>query len=50
MPDAAPHSGTISDLEKNRALLEWLRWQPPAGWRSSPSSTVLQTLEVVSSA
>ncbi|WP_424922636.1 DUF6233 domain-containing protein [Streptomyces sp. wa53] len=22
-----PHSGAISDLEKNRVLLEWLRWQ-----------------------
>ncbi|MFD5872151.1 hypothetical protein [Streptomyces sp. NPDC060322] len=27
MPDATPHSGTISDLDKNRALLDWLHWQ-----------------------
>ncbi|WST27782.1 hypothetical protein OG379_00795 [Streptomyces sp. NBC_01166] len=27
MPDATPHTGTISDLEKNRVLLDWLRWQ-----------------------
>ncbi|MEU9616274.1 DUF6233 domain-containing protein [Streptomyces sp. NPDC048209] len=27
MPDDTPTSHTISDLDKNRALLEWLRWQ-----------------------
>lgn len=27
MPEATPHSGAISDLDKNRALLDWLRWQ-----------------------
>ncbi|MDX2622662.1 DUF6233 domain-containing protein [Streptomyces sp. WI03-5b] len=28
MPDNLPHtSHAVSDLEKNRALLEWLRWQ-----------------------
>ncbi|MEU2469433.1 DUF6233 domain-containing protein [Streptomyces sp. NPDC012486] len=28
MPDNPPHiSHIISDLEKNQALLEWLRWQ-----------------------
>ncbi|MFG2593674.1 hypothetical protein [Streptomyces sp. NPDC048438] len=27
MPDGAPQSGTISDLEKNWVLLDWLRWQ-----------------------
>ncbi|MFD4899149.1 DUF6233 domain-containing protein [Streptomyces sp. NPDC058411] len=27
MPDVTPRSGTISDLDKNRALLDWLRWQ-----------------------
>ncbi|MFJ4126129.1 DUF6233 domain-containing protein [[Kitasatospora] papulosa] len=27
MPDDTPHSGTISDLQKNRVLLDWLRWQ-----------------------
>ncbi|MGP3749901.1 DUF6233 domain-containing protein [Streptomyces sp. IBSNAI001] len=27
MPDGLPRSGTISDLEKNRVLLDWLRWQ-----------------------
>ncbi|MBM7443172.1 hypothetical protein JOC24_006620 [Streptomyces sp. HB132] len=27
MPDVIPHSCTISDLENNRALLDWLRWQ-----------------------
>ncbi|MET7647927.1 hypothetical protein ABZS83_30700 [Streptomyces sp. NPDC005426] len=27
MPDGTPHSGTISDLDKHRALLDWLRWQ-----------------------
>ncbi|WP_329043005.1 DUF6233 domain-containing protein [Streptomyces sp. NBC_00178] len=27
MPDGTPRPGDISDLEKNRALLEWLRWQ-----------------------
>ncbi|MFD9768622.1 DUF6233 domain-containing protein [[Kitasatospora] papulosa] len=28
MPDNLPHtSGAVSDLEKNRALLDWLRWQ-----------------------
>ncbi|WP_250293647.1 hypothetical protein [Streptomyces atroolivaceus] len=27
MPDGIPQSGDISDLEKNRALLGWLRWQ-----------------------
>ncbi|MFJ8870596.1 DUF6233 domain-containing protein [Streptomyces sp. NPDC102473] len=27
MPDATPHPGAISDLDKNRALLYQLRWQ-----------------------
>ncbi|MFE2454560.1 DUF6233 domain-containing protein [[Kitasatospora] papulosa] len=28
MPDNPPHaSGAVSDLEKNPALLDWLRWQ-----------------------
>ncbi|MFC8230672.1 DUF6233 domain-containing protein [Streptomyces sp. NPDC057287] len=27
MPDATPHPGAFSDLDKNRALLDWLRWQ-----------------------
>ncbi|WP_405658212.1 hypothetical protein OG379_00865 [Streptomyces sp. NBC_01166] len=27
MPDATLHSSAISDLEKNRVLLAWLRWQ-----------------------
>ncbi|MFE0229891.1 DUF6233 domain-containing protein [[Kitasatospora] papulosa] len=27
MPDDLPRSGTISNLEKNRVLLDWLRWQ-----------------------
>ncbi|MEV5295413.1 DUF6233 domain-containing protein [Streptomyces sp. NPDC053741] len=27
MPDDTPTPGAISDLDKNRALLEWLRWQ-----------------------
>lgn len=27
MPYGTPRPGDISDLVKNRALLEWLRWQ-----------------------
>ena len=27
MPDGLPRFGTISNLEKNRVLLDWLRWQ-----------------------
>lgn len=27
MPEPVPSSGSISDLDKNGALLEWLRWQ-----------------------
>ncbi|MEU9496582.1 hypothetical protein AB0K64_34225 [Streptomyces sp. NPDC053741] len=27
MPDDTPTPGAISDLEKNRVLLDWLRWQ-----------------------
>ncbi|MEV0874770.1 DUF6233 domain-containing protein [Streptomyces sp. NPDC006682] len=27
MPDNTPTPGAISDLDKNRALLDWLRWQ-----------------------
>ncbi|MDF6016930.1 DUF6233 domain-containing protein [Streptomyces sp. JH34] len=27
MPDDTPTPDAISDLEKNRALLDWLRWQ-----------------------
>lgn len=28
MPDNPPHaSGAVGDLERNRALLDWLRWQ-----------------------
>ncbi|MEU0132272.1 hypothetical protein [Streptomyces sp. NPDC006289] len=27
MPDGSPHSGTISYLEKNRVLLDWMRWE-----------------------